>query len=321
MDENGSPTTTPAPDAAATPTYESTNDLGFEMTPEQEQDFVNKTLGFTDPSVEAPKDDNKADAPKPDGGGEDPKAPEVPATEPEAPKAPEQPAPAPVKPPEVPEREAKPTEPASVDTSDLWIEVENADGEAIKITLDGGLPDDFQFKTDKQLYEVMDSMREMKELQAEREAELEANLEKQTAQQSQESQLASWENETQTLIDAGLIPEPKLKAPADGKQFTPEEVENDPSLKLQNDVYTFMKTENDKRLAEGKQPLLSFGTMLNIYQQQQKASEEAKAKEEEVKLTKERGALIGGDSAASGGEKSTYVAGSHSNIWNVPVDA
>jgi hypothetical protein len=320
MDENGSPTS-PAPEATestTTPSYESSNDLDFEMSPEQEQDFVNKTLGITDPSVEAPKDDNPTNAPKPDGTGEEPETPPTPK-EPQV-TPPEQPAPAAVKPPEAPEPVVAPVEQAGVDTSDLWIEVENADGTPVKITLDGGLPEDFQFKSDKQLYEVMESMQEMKNLQAEREADFEAKNEQQLAQQSQDAQLTTWESETQTLIDAGLIPEPKLKSPANGKQFTPEEVEADPSLKLQNEVYTFMKSENDKRIGEGKPPIMSFGTMFNVYQQQQKNDAEAKAKEEEAKLTKERGALIGGTSAASGGEKSAYVAGSHANIWSVPVE-
>lgn len=318
-----SDTATPAPDAGTTPTdaptYESTNDLDSEMTPEQEQDFVNKTLGITDPAVEKPKDDDKPSPEEPEGSGEEPEA--TPA--PEEPKVtpPEQPAPEAAKPPEVPKPDAEPTKQAGIDTSDLWIELENAaDGKSVKITLDGGLPDDFQFKSDKQLAEYTLAVQEMKGILSQREAEAEAKAQQENDQKSQEQQLATWENETQTLIDAGLIPEPKLKAPANGKQFTAEEIEADESLKLQNEVYGFMKTENDKRVAENKPPIMSFGTMFNIYNKQQQDAEAAKIKEEETKLTKERGAMIGGTSAASGGEKSAYVAGSHANIWSVPVD-
>lgn len=319
MDQDGSPApdaaANPAPEADQKPTYETTNDLDYEMTPEQEKAFVDSTLGITEPVKEEPKDGKQEPAGEPEPAPTEPETPEVPKEEPKS----EPPAPAPVEPAKVEEPEPV-VEPGAVDTSDLWIEVENSDGKSVKITLDGGLPDDFQFKSDKQLYEVMESMREMKDLREERLADQEAKTEQAAAKASQDDQLSTWDNEAKTLIDAGLIPEPKLKAPANGKQFTAEEIENDPSLKIQNEVYVFMKTENDKRIAEGKPPIHSFGTMFNIHTQQQKNDAEAKKKEEEAKLTKERGAMIGGTSAASGGEKPAYVAGSHANIWSVPVN-
>lgn len=305
--------------AAEKPNYESTNDLDFEMTPEQEQAFVNSTLGIPEPAKEAPKDDNKADDGTVKPVGEEPKTPEVLPAEPDTLTAPEPATPPAPEPAKVEEPEPAPAD-GTVDTSDLWIEVENSEGQTTKITLDGGLPDDFKFKSDKQLYEIVESMQEMKGLRDERLAEAETKSEQQAQKQSQDNQLVAWENETQTLIDANIIPAPKLKAPANGKQFTPEEIESDPSLKLQNEVYGFMKTENDKRVAEGKPAIMSFGTMYNIYNEQQKTAAEAEKKAEEAKLVKERGALVGGTSAASGGEKAVYKAGSYSSIWGVPVD-
>lgn len=305
--EDGSPA--PQPEAQ---NYANPNDLDFEMTPEQEQEYVNQILGngnYVAP-VETPPEVNT------------PVVADEPAT-PVAPMAPIEPV-APVA--DTPVTPVTPQENTPPQTDDLWIEVEQIveddlgekTTKTVKLTYDPNdpssfIPEDFTAST-KQLADIMDAKAEMAKIYGERQGEFDKVEQDKSNQSQQQALLDSWDAEIQDLIDSGLIEAPKLK-PNDPK-YT-----EDPSVLRTDAVFKFMTEENTKRIEAGKQPIRSFGTAFSLYENSEavKAAAEAKKKDEED--TKARGAMIGGSSAASGGkaEKPVYKAGSHNNIWSVPV--
>lgn len=327
------PSATPAAPAASP--APPTDDYGFPtaddrdgntMSDTEMEAFVDKTLGIKPkgatpsepviptPTPPAPDESNTTPTPNP--------TPTAPVGDDQAATPPRE---TPAAPPVPPPTEATPEEtPAALDTSDLWIEVPNSDGKQVKLTLDGGIPEDFMFKDDKQLFEVLEAFNEMKQLRADREATIEDEQTKRAAaiteNERQQSVMDGWTQEIQELVDAAYIPAAKAQ-PANGTAYTQAEIAADPGLKLTSEVFTFMKDENAKRLAAGKSPLQSFGTAFSLYQKQSTAAaDEAKAKADAA-LAKKRGAIVGGSSAPAGGGKGyVYKRGSAKNIWQVPVD-
>lgn len=229
-----------------------------------------------------------------------------------------------------PQPEAKPTpelapeapvEIPTLDTSDLWIDILNADGEKVRLSLDEGVPEDIQFTSDKQLYEVMDAFNEMRQLKANREAKITeattAKEKQETAQQSEQATIVSWGNEIQDLIDAGLIPKSE-KQPADGKTYTQAEIDAEPGLKLTNDVFDYMKAQNAKRTADGKGLITSFAAAFTLFKNDADRLAQVEADKQANDLKKKRGAIVGGGSSPSGSDKGyTYKRGSARNVWQV----
>lgn len=288
-------------DPVAAPDYSTPDDLGTEMSETEEAAYVDRVLGI------APKEPVKED-PKPvDPVEEDPKDPDEP-----------DPVVTPTTPPEPPAPEEAPV----LKTDDLWIEVQSTDKDGnptkVKLTLDDGIPDDFQFASDKQLYEVLDSFNEMKRLRGERQATVDKwesdKKERESEAQNQQEVFAGWDAEIQELIEDGIIDAPKLKA--DDPKFR-----EDPSVKKVDQVFEFMRLQNEQRAKEDKSPIRSFTSAFNKWQaQENKAIEDQKAKDE-AELIKKRGAIVGGTSAPTGSDKAyVYKRGSAKNIWQVPVD-
>lgn len=205
---------------------------------------------------------------------------------------------------------------ATVDTSDLWVEVKDADGNTVKIDVENGVPEDFKFANDKQLYDLLDAMQEMRNMKVERQTELtnqkiEAEGVAKAAENTQ-AQLESWDTEIEELINAGVLTAPTAKA--DSPEFN-----NDPTVQKVAAVFDYMAKENETRQSEGKPLLNSFGTALNLYDKQQaKAEEEAKLKAGNDEA-KNAGSRVGGSSAASGGDQFVYKSGQYNNIFDIPV--
>lgn len=303
MDNDSSPAQDPAVPAAPA---DNPNDLATDLTEEQEQAFVDETLGIDAKSAE------------PESPPEEPKAPESPeepvSTESETPKEPDTPEPA-------PEEPKTPADISGPDASDLWIEVQNSEGKSVKLVYDPSdpgsfLPDDFTFKNDKHLYDVLEAKGEMATLYKERVGEYESEVEeretKENEAKSQAEQSAAWDAEIQDLVDGGFLEEPKAK-PTD-KNFL-----EDPTVQKIDSVFKFMKEQNTARLEDGRPLLRSFGTAFNLYNKGQEAAAVETKKKQENDMAKARGSLVGGTSAASGSEPALYKRGSASNIWNVPI--
>jgi len=315
MDPNSSPATPPPADDK--PDYSSPNDLDSEMSAEEEQAFVNEQLGLGE-SEEAVKADDGVTPPV----VETPKGEEEEATHP-APVAPA------TEEPETPEP-AKPAEIEPVKTDDLWVEVEklvvdeegNQSFEKVKLTFDpedpgSFVPDDFRFKSDKQLADILEAKQEMASLYKERTSEFESKKSSEeavkTAEQQEADKLAAWDAEVQDLIDAGIMEAPKAKV--GDKGFL-----EDPSVKKIDAVFKYMTAQNDERAKEGKSPIQSFGTAFTMYNNDIETKVAAEAEAKANADAKAKGALVGGSSAASTGTTPSYIAGSASNIWEIPIE-
>lgn len=310
MNEDGS-TATPNP-AETPPESTNPNELGFEMTPEQEQDYVNQILAdgdYTPPVVDKPADDttppDKTETPPVDTPKDD--APEVPKDD---------------------EEVSKPAEIAVPQTDDLWVEVERVvtdelgeeTTETIKLIYDPNdpssfIPDDFTAKSTKQLAEIMEAKAEMAKLYEERQGEFDKSTKEATAVQQEKAIVDGWNAEIKDLIDSGILEAPKLK-PGD------EGYDKDPSVAKTEEVFKFMTDLNAERAKNGVAPISSFGLAYTMFENSEakKAAEEAEKKDNEE--TKLKGGMIGGSSAASGGtaEQTAYKSGSHNNIWSVPIE-
>lgn len=294
----------PGADANAAPAVD---DYGFptagemsteDMSDEQLDAFVDSTLGLSKAKGGTPNAKTETPTPEPT-----PPAPAVeePVPTPAAPEAP----PAPVEPQTAPE----------LVTDDLWVEVTNAEGAKIKLSLDDGIPDEFTFASDKQLYEILDAFQEMKNLKKERETAIQDWNAKQEAEatqaQSQEDTLNGWNQEISDLIDAGVLEGPKVK------ENDPNYLK-DPAVAKIDEVFKFMTAENAKRATSGKPPLRSFGVAYNLYSNDSNIKAVTAAEAAQAAATKQRGAIVGGTSAPTGNtDRPVYKRGSASNIWKV----
>lgn len=290
--------------------YTSPNDLAVEMTAEEEQAFVDEALGITQPKGEA-KQEVKEDTEKAEIV-----TPVVEAVKEEA---------------KEPDSTQKLTEEAqdlgTPQTDDLWIEVEKVTidelGEQttqkVKLVYDpedpnSFIPDDFKAKSDRQLADILEAKAEMANLYGERKSkidEVQTKLEESEQAASKEKEvLDGWNQEIQSLIDAGVIEAPKLKPGEAG-------YESDPSVVKTEEVYKYMAEQNQERIKNGNPPIRSFGAAFAMYQNGVKADEEARTAE--MAEVKRKGALVGGGSSGGGAESTPYTAGSAKSIWDVPV--
>jgi hypothetical protein len=300
------------------------NDLDFEMTPEQEQAFVNETLGLSEETKNIQEEQNDQEESSDEQQEEESQQQEEQQGDEKEEEAPEQ---KPEQKEDVEdEQEQEAQQPSAIKTDDLFIEVEkvglDAEGnevvEKIKLVYDpenpgSFIPDDFAFKNDKQLADILEAKAEMAGLYKERLAEKETNDAKFAQEEQKAEQLKSWDNEIQDLIDAGIIEKPKAKQ-GDANFL------EDASVKKIDAVFKYMAEQNEARAKEGLPPMLSFGTAFSKFEKIEAERIAKEQKEIENKETKQKGAMIGGSSAASGGESVSYKAGSYGNIWEVPVE-
>lgn len=297
----------------------SPNDLSTEMTAEEEQAFVNETLG-----IKGVKDEPSTSEPTPTGdttAGEAETPAVTPEAEPVVPATPEAPAvtPEPTK-PETPEPATELTAPQ---TDDLWIEVKDSEGKDVKLVFDpknpaSFLPTDFTFKDDAQLFQILDAKNEMTNLYKTRLAEFETKTEAQKAEEavakSNADTQAAWDAEIQDLISGGLLEAPKVSDPKDPKFM------EDPTVAKVDAVFKFMATENVARKEAGTPLLRSFGTAFNLFTAKQTAQAEADETKKQNDLAKKRGALVGGTSSPSvSSDKPIYKSGSAHSIFDVPI--
>lgn len=304
MNEDGSTATNQTEE---TPASTNPNELEFEMTSEQEQEYVDQILASG--NYTPPVDDKPADDTPPE---------ETPPVE-EKPEAPKD------ETPELPEPDKQ--EVSAPQADDLWIEVERVvtdelgeeTTETVRLVYDPAdpssfIPEDFTAKSTKQLADIMDAKSEMAKLFEERQSEFEKAESSKAAVQKEKDLLASWDAEIKDLVGAGVLEAPKLKPGDEGFGKDPANVKTDA-------IFKYMAEQNTERAKNGIPPIASFGLAYTMFEgsEAKKAADEAEKKDNEE--TKLKGSMIGGGSAASGGtaDQAAYKSGSHHNIWSVPV--
>lgn len=289
-----------APVAEEPTDYSSPDDIEFELTPEQEQDYVNQILNegtYTPPAVEPVVEESVVEEPV--------------VTPPTAEPVVEPPKPA----TETPEEIAAPQ------SDDLWIEVEQTTIDdlgdevttVVKLAYDPSdpssfIPDDFTAKSTKQLAEIMEAKAEMAKIYGDRQAEYDSAQSVKDGEAKAQLQLAAWDTEIKDLVEAGVIPS--------------QEEDADAYTEKTDAVFKFMLEENNKRMSEGRPVITAFGTAYTMYENNEAVKAAREAEKQEIIDTKTKGGMIGGGSASSGGapQKQAYVAGSARNIWDIKID-
>lgn len=330
-------------DDSSTASDQNPNELGTEMSEAEEQAFVNKTLGIGDDDAATTDsedgdsegdtgadtegnelaggssgDDGVDDEEGDDGGDSDQdSSPKSDREETTASDESEE------------DKSTTELDENGIQTDDLWVEVEkiviDKDGkesaEKVKLVYDptnpgAFLPDDFKFKDDKHLFEILGAKVEMANIYKERQAEFDTKTQEAEAKSSKEQAdqaiQAGWDSEIESLIDAGVLEAPKAK-PSD-KNFL-----EDPAVQKLDEVFKYMGAQNEARSKDGKPPLRSFGTAMNLMNRELEAQAEKDKMKQDNKLAKQRGSLVGGTSAGSSSDGPSYTRGSASNIWSVKV--
>ena len=305
--------------------YATANDLDFEMSEAEELAFINEQLGTAYATTDTPPANDGEGNSSQDNKDEEAKTPEQKVEEKGEKVEPE----AKVETPPVKE-EPKVELPTEAKSDDLWIEVDklvedeegNVTTEKVRLTYDptdpdSFIPDDFRFKNDKQLAQILESKSEMAKLYKERSDEVAEKLkeveEQQSAITSQEQQLAAWDQEISDLIDAGILTAPSVD-PSDPKFL------EDPNTQKIDAVFKFMTEQNQARLAEGKNPITSFGTAFTMYNNDIALKEKAEAEKKDNEDAKKKAVLVGGSSSSGTGVTVGYKPGSYSSIYDVPIE-
>lgn len=221
--------------------------------------------------------------------GEDPAPPEEPAADPETPEE-----------PETPPEEPKPAEPATPSDEDLFIEVEDREGVTHKISSIEDLPADFEPKNNRQIMEIIKATDNLDNQRAEREVKAEEAAEAQAVQEAQTAQFKSWDAEITELAKTDRV--------------------DATDMDYLNDVFGHMNDINAARVKAGNPNLItSFEDALDKYEAKQAADKVEEDKKNENSKAKAKSALIGRSSAAAGGDRYVYKAGSARNIDDIPI--
>lgn len=292
-------TASTAPVGDENPQEGNPNELDFEMTPEQEADYVSQVLGLSESKEEKPQETPDEEEEKPEVEPEEEKPVEKPAEKPE----------------EKPAKEEKieiPVEPTEIKTDDLYIEVEisredelgDIKKETVKLVYDpehpeNFLPDGFEADSQKQLLKIWDAKAEMAQTYKERLSEFNALQEKSNETKAQQERIKSWEAEEKDLIESKVLEQEKV-----------------------DDVYKFMTKTNVDRAESGLPPIISFSHAFTLYSKSVADDEATAAAAKEAEDTKKKGALIGGGNGdgVKSGDTGVYRSGSARNIYEIQID-
>jgi hypothetical protein len=197
------------------------------------------------------------------------------------------------------------------DADDLFVEVEDAEGNKLKITKIEDLPEDFTPKNNRQVIEILDQLHK---LEAKVAANKESALEQAEAQQVEEAknqQMVAWDNEISELQKGGRLEKPK--AAADSAKFL-----EDPAVKKVSDVFNFIAETNKARLEKGNPNMIkSFEDALDLFEAKEARERASKAAKADTATAKEKAGVIGRASAPAGNEPEAYRAGQAQTIWDV----
>lgn len=246
--------------------------------------------------------------PKSEEAPKEPEQPETPPEEPEEPETPDE-----EEEPQLPEDEEEPEQPVEQpDPEGLFIEVEDAAGNKYKITQESDLPEDFVPKNNRQVIEILRQLDKLDAEKANQAASEEQKAQEAAAEQHKQEVLTGWDNEIQSLIDAGIVEAPKAKP---GTKMW----ESDPAVQKLDGVFKFMVEQNTARSQAGKPPLTSFAEAYMLKDAiDAKAQTEAKIKEDNA-AAKAKAGLIGRNSAPASKGNEVYAAGQARSMDDIVI--
>ena len=117
--------------------------------------------------------------------------------------------------------------------------------------------------------------------------------------------MQSWDKEVDELVEQGRLPEKPKKG-------------ND-AYKTVDNVFKFMKSENERRSKAGRASVESFIDAFELYELAESRKSKDDKDKQEQEDAKKKGDKVGGSSAGSKGDNYIYRAGSAATIDDVPV--
>lgn len=206
--------------------------------------------------------------------------------------------------------DAKPHE-VPKDDSDLYVEVENAEGEKFKITKIGDLPADFIYKDSRQPLEIYDAIDELKEKKAERAKLRTENDTIEDSNSTRERVATLWNDEVTEMQADGTLPEGKI-------DWQTGEYPNAKTKEQVEGLFSFMTEENIRREKAGRPYVVSLRDV-TVLKAQADAKEAAKSGKNKDGKTPEELAKEAKDAAAKK-KKAQVVAGAQGDNQNPEAD-
>lgn len=223
--------------------------------------------------------------------------------------------------------DAKPHE-VPADDSDLYVEVEDAEGNKVKITKTGDLPSDFIYKDSRQPLEILEALQELKDKKAERAKLRSENDTLEDSNSTRERVAQLWNSEVTEMQADGTLPEGTINW----------ETGEYPNAKTKDQVeglFTFMTEENIRREKAGRPYVVSLRdvAVLKAQADADKAAKDGKNKDgktpeqlaqeaKDAKIKAEKARKIAGAQGGENGntgtdDKPTYVKGSGKSITDI----
>ena len=215
------------------------------------------------------------------------------------------------------------------DDSDLFVEIEDAEGKSYKITKISDIPESFMYKDSRQPLEVLDAINDLKQKKADREKARTQNAEVEGSDKNREQVANLWNDEIAELQADGTLPEGEI-------DWQKGEYGNGRIKKATDDLWTFMAEENSRREAKGLPFVVSLHDVVAL-----KAIADAKANKDKgggkdkdgktqaeldaeakaAKVKAEKARKIAGGQGSNGNvdadDKPTYVKGSGQSIADI----
>lgn len=223
--------------------------------------------------------------------------------------------------------DAKPHE-VPADDSDLYVEVEDAEGNKVKITKTSDLPHDFIYKDSRQPLEILDALNELKDKKADRAKLRSENDTLEDSNSTRERVANLWNTEVTDMQADGTLPEGTIN-------WETGEYPNAKTKEQVEGLFTFMTEENIRREKAGRPFIVSLRdvSVLKAQADAAKAAKDGKGKDgktpeqlaqeaKDAKIKQEKARKIagaqGGENGNTGTEdKPTYVKGSGKSITDI----
>ncbi len=243
---------------------------------------------------------------------------------------PEAPAPEPPEPVEEPAKTevagdtppAKPAEPQVVkDTPpkvaetpptppELTLTVTDAEGKEHVITSVDDLPEDFTPKNNQQIFKIITDLAKLDQKRAAYEQE-QATAAKTAEEQAQNNAIMqSWDTEITALRQSERLPVPKVDA-------TDPNYLKDPAMVRLDEVFKYMSTENQARVARGVQPIRSVEDALDKLELAEIHKTKTNQTNADTAAAKAKSGVIARGRQVPNSDQSVYRAGSATSIFDL----
>lgn len=222
--------------------------------------------------------------------------------------------------------DAKPHE-IPADDSDLFVEVEDADGNKVKITRVGDLPSDFIYKDSRQPLEILEALEDLKDTKADRAKKRSENETLEDSNSTRERVATLWNSEIEAMQADETLPTGKI-------DWEKGEYPNAKTKEQVEGLFTFMTEENGRREKDGRPYIVSLRDVAVLKAQAdaktakdtgknkdgktpEQLAQEAKDAAAKKEKARKIAASNGNNESPEADDKPTYVKGSGKSITDI----